>query len=94
MSRPARNEAAWAAPPLPAAVVLLLVGVAAPILLLWLVREDRGQRPAGACVLAGVFLFNLWWIGGGLIAAVLALMLSGLAAAAIWRLTPRGAHYE
>ncbi|SEM57271.1 hypothetical protein SAMN05192583_0681 [Sphingomonas gellani] len=53
----------------PAASVLALaavvVGIAAPIALLTLMRHLTGQRLAGAAVLVGLALFDVWWIGGG-----------------------------
>lgn len=65
----------------------LLVGLALPIAALSLVGGERGRRIGGAGVLAGLFLFNLWWTGGGIVAAMvgaataIGLALAGLALA-------------
>lgn len=71
----------------------LVLGLAAPILLLWLSGEDRGQRPAAACVLAGMLLFNAWWVAGGIAAILGAIALAGLLLALVWRLAPGEAHH-
>lgn len=56
----------------------LAVGLAGPILLLWLAGEDRGQRPAGVCVLIGMALLDAWWVSGGVAAILGGLLLGGL----------------
>ncbi|MFS0850875.1 hypothetical protein AB3M93_15610 [Novosphingobium panipatense] len=72
----------------------LAVGVAAPILLLWLSRERWSQRLAGLAVLAALFLFNVWWIGGGVPALLIGLLLTLAAAtAATLRGRPSGEHH-
>ena len=67
--------------PAMAALVLgaLATGLAAPVALLWLMAGDRGLRLAGLFTLAALFLFNVWWVGGGLLAALLAAMAVAIA---------------
>lgn len=55
----------------------LAVGLVAPIMLLWQMRENGGQHLAGACVLTGMALFDGWWVSGGLLA-----MLGGMVVSA------------
>lgn len=45
----------------------LLLGLAGPIAALALMHGERGQRVAGGAALAGVALFDWWWLGGGLV---------------------------
>jgi hypothetical protein len=68
----------------------LVTGLTVPILLLWQVRADWGQRLAGLSVLAGLLLFNLWWIGGGWLAGLGGIALTGVVAALGWRLVCAG----
>ena len=68
----------------------LTLGVAVPILLLSLVGEDRGRRLAGMSTLVGLFLFNAWWVSGGLAAPIVAAVLALLIVAVGPRLWRRG----
>ena len=61
-------------------VVAFACGLVAPIALLTLRPGERGRRWAGACALAGLVLFDGWWIGGGLVAALLGLIATMLVA--------------
>jgi hypothetical protein len=54
----------------------LAFGLGAPVALFSLGR----QRAGGAAMLAGAFLFNAWWVGGGLAALGIALPLVAAAA--------------
>ncbi len=56
----------------------LAVGLAMPLLLLWLMPQERGLRPAGACVLIGMALLDAWWVSGGLAAVLGGLVGGGL----------------
>ena len=69
---------------LPAVLGALLVGLAAPIGLLATGRA----RLAGGSVLVGLGLFNLWWVGGGLLSAAVA----GAALALLLGFAARRAH--
>jgi len=48
----------------------LILWLFAPIVSLTVWRDDRGRRIAGACGLAGLWLANLWLVGGGWLAAL------------------------
>lgn len=62
-------------------VVALLLGLVLPVALLVARPGEPGRRPAAASALAGLFVFDAWWIGGGPVAAVLASALPAL----LWR---------
>ena len=68
----------------------LAAGLAVPIALLWLVGGERGLRLAGLSTLVALFLFNLWWVGGGLSAALLAVAFVAVVALAFFRRRPVG----
>lgn len=70
------------------AAAALLLGLGVPIVALGVLREPPARRMAGASALAGLFLFNCWWVGGGLLAAAVALLL----AAGCWLAMPRRRH--
>lgn len=72
-----------------AALVVGLGGaIAAPALL----PGERGRRTAGLSGLAGLLLFNLWWIGGGMPALLMALgalsLLAGICLAFVGQRSP------
>lgn len=54
----------------------LAAGILAPIGLLWQSRARWSERMAGLGVLAALFLFDAWWIGGGVLALLLGLLLT------------------
>ena len=72
----------------------LVAGLAAPIAVLSLVGGDKGLRLAGVFTLAALFLFNVRWVGGGLIAALLAATAVAIAVLAFAQHRPvrEGAH--
>ena len=76
----------------PAMVALLwsalILGLVAPVGLLSLAGE-RGGRVAGAAVLAGLLLFNSWWVAGGAVACAIVLTAAALCGWWSWR---RAAH--
>lgn len=81
-STPAMVALVWAA---------LLVGLAAPIAFLALIDGERGRRAAGAAGLAGLLLFNAWWVAGGPTAVLLGVLLTCLLAAGAWAYSRREA---
>ncbi|WP_374944137.1 hypothetical protein [Sphingomonas sp.] len=73
-AEPAGVALCWAA---------LVVGLAGPIAILSLRTSEARHGQAGLAMLAGLLLFNGWWIGGGLLALLLAtVVLAGFGVAA------------
>lgn len=63
----------------------LTIGLAAPVALLAPRRVAVRQRAAGACVLAGLILFDAWWIDGGAVGLIGGAALAALLVAIAWR---------
>jgi hypothetical protein len=63
-----------------AAIAALLLGWAVPIALL-ATGAPRLRRHAGVAVLAASFVADAWWVGGGVLAAALALLVVGMTVA-------------
>ncbi len=59
-------------------IAALAFGLAGPVAALSLVEGKRRSVLAGATALGGLFLFNLWWVGGGVLAACVALLSGGI----------------
>ena len=69
--------------------LVLLIGLVAPVALLAPRRVAVRQRAAGVCVLAGLLLFENWWIGGGILGLLAGATLAILPAAVARRVWAR-----